>query len=160
SLFPYTTLFRSDDDGFGRHLEELHGTGDRSAGEVHVGEGLGEHHPLAVEAALHDLGPALVRLEPATDAVGQSVGDQESDVVPVAGVARPGVAESGDENRLCWTAHGKKSPGLTNAVRCPARPGGATRARRTGIRTRWTPRLPPRRLPRHRSPRPSQRRPR
>ena len=87
------------DDVAGIDVVELGQRRDRAAGDVHVAQRLGQHHPRAAdaEAAFQDLGPGLVRLEAAPDPGGEFVEDHLADVVPVVGVLGSGVAEAYDQ---------------------------------------------------------------
>src|SRR5699024_8591641 len=114
-----------DEDLPGPDTVELRERGHGTAGDVHVGEWLGEHDAGAghspgpeSQAALEDLGTRLaVAAEGAGDLVGQRVEDMLADVVTVARVGGPGVAQAHhEENR-----HGVRIRPLRRPLR-PARP--------------------------------------
>ena len=82
---------------------------------------------------------AACGLEPAADALGQQVEDQEAGVVPGARVARPGVAQADDQ------LNGRRPSALP--ARYGRRPGAGT-TRRAGVRVAASRRpRPPRRRP-------------
>ena len=100
----------------------------RTAGDVHVGGGLREDHPLAgaggAETTLqHDGLRPLGGGESPAGGVGDVVQDHLADVVPGRGVLRAGVAESHDEPRgTLYCIH---------ACHCPTRWGQNRRYRKT-----------------------------
>ena len=89
-----------DDDPARLDLEELGGTRDWAAGEVHERPRLHQHNATVGQAPFEHLGTALVRLELAADARGEFVRNHEAHVVPVARVARTGVAETDEQYLL------------------------------------------------------------
>src|SRR6478609_3289315 len=96
-------LVVDDDEAFGGDVVVLQEAGDRAPGDVHVGRRDGQDDLGAgdLQADLGDPGAGLVRLERGAAAGGVTAGElldgHRADVVPVAGILRPRVAEPDDE---------------------------------------------------------------
>src|SRR5690606_11672764 len=122
------------DDALGGDLEKARGARHGATGEVHERAGLDQDDPAARQAALADLRPAFVSLEPSADTIGQFVEHEKADVVSIALVAGSRVAEAGEQNLLTgpwqFVSHGHVSgrSGLT-APRSRASPRPRPRPR-------------------------------
>ena len=134
--------------------------GHGATGEVHVGQRLAEGDRLPGQAPLRGRRPELARAEPGADPLGQHVRHHGADVVPVAGVAGPGIAQPGNEPAVA--GHAGTALPAQQAVRRtrPARPVNLSRTTRQALVPALRRQAPRRRPPRARAaPPPRPRRP-
>src|SRR6478609_2041776 len=146
-------LVVDDDEAFGGDVVVLQEAGDRAPGDVHVGRRDGQDDLGAgdLQADLGDPGAGLVRLERGPAAGGVTAGElldgHRADVVPVAGILRPRVAEPDDEPgvhgvldhwSVCCRAGAGAGPAEPELERDPQTHRVATRAT-PGVAQAWSP---------------------
>ncbi len=140
------------DHALGRQLEEVRRLAHRAAGVVHVGARLHRQHLLARQPTLGRLGLKAPAPRGEAVAADDRLQGHEADVVPIAGVTRPRVAEA-DQQQHGDPRGARRRSTEEREAEAQATPPSAPRLPARLRRSRPPPRLPPRR-PRPPPPRP------
>ena len=120
-----------DDDPLDRDLEEPGGSVTTGPPDSFMNDfGLASTTGDAGQPPFDDLAAAAVRLEPAADPLGEQVDDEEADVVPGRGVARPGIAEADDQIPVVGHGSRRAVPLLVRVAGLGLRVAGLAAARR------------------------------